>query len=129
MRHAATAALAATLMTGCLPQDGTGTSSSSTSSSSSGGTTDASTSTLAGKACLDTADAFATAAKRCGGNYDTEYAAFIRDLAGGNCNDVSIRNETELRTQCLPSFQVIACDALANQRFAPSCAEQIIRSH
>ena len=53
--------------------------------------------TIAGKACLDTATAYATAAQRCGGDYDAERAAFIRDLANGDCDSVSIRNETELR--------------------------------
>jgi hypothetical protein len=51
----------------------------------------------------------------------------VRDLANGDCDSVTIRNENELRAQCLPSLGVIACDAFANQRFDPSCAEQIIR--
>jgi hypothetical protein len=116
----------------CLPLDNTGTSSGSASSSggSSSGTTDGGEggTTTAGLACLDTATAFATAAKRCGGDYDAERAAFIRDLANGDCNAVSIRNEAELRSQCIPSFGTISCADLTNQRFAPSCAEQIIRS-
>lgn len=121
--------LAVTLIA-CLPLDNTGTSSGS--ASSSGGTTadagEGGANTTAGLACLDTATAFATAAKRCGGDYDAERAAFIRDLASGDCNLVSIRNEAELRSQCIPSFSTISCANLTNQRFAPSCAEQIIRS-
>jgi hypothetical protein len=122
--------LAVVALDGCLPQDGTGTSSGT--SASSGGTSgtasgDAGATTTAGKACLDTAAAYATAAKRCGGNYDAEYAAFIRDLANGDCNSVDIRNETELRTQCFPSLARILCDDLKNNRVDPSCAEQIIR--
>jgi hypothetical protein len=115
---------------GCAPQDGTGTSSgaSGSSSGSSTSTADSGATTTAGQACLDMASAFATAAKRCGGNYDGERAAFIRDLAGNDCNSVTIRNETELRGQCFASFGKITCDALRNQRFDPSCAEQIIRS-
>ena len=117
----------------CLPLDNTGTSGGSASSTggSSGTTADGGeggTTTTAGLACLDTATAFATAAKRCGGDSDAERAAFIRDLANGDCNLVSIRNETELRSQCIPSFRTISCADLTNQRFAPSCAEQIIRS-
>jgi hypothetical protein len=117
---------------GCAPQDGTGTSG-GTSSTSGGGSRSGSSSsdagaTTAGKACLDTADAFATAAKRCGSSYDAEYAAFVRELAGGDCNSVSIRNESELRTRCFPSLQRITCDALVNQRFDPTCAEQVIRT-
>jgi hypothetical protein len=116
---------------GCLPTGQEGTSSSSgggtSGSTGDGGSSDAGH-TAAGKACLDTATAFATAAKRCGGDYDAERAAFIRDLANGDCDAVSIRNETELRSGCIPSFARISCSDLMQQRFAPSCAEQIIRS-
>ena len=82
----------------------------------------------AGQACLDTADAFAAAAMRCGGDPVAEKKAFIRDLANGDCDSVSIRNESELRSGCIPSFSTISCRDLTQQRFAPSCAEQIIRS-
>jgi hypothetical protein len=116
----------------CLPLDNTGSSSGSASSSggSSGTATDGGEggTTTAGVACQDMATAYATAAKRCGGNYDAERTAFINGLANGDCNSVSIRNETELRSQCIPSFSSISCADLTNQRFAPSCAEQIIRS-
>lgn len=84
--------------------------------------------TAAAKACLDTATVYATSAKRCGGNYDAEYAAFIRDLANGDCNNVTIRNEAELRNQCFPALARIACNDLKEQRLAPSCAEQIVRN-
>ena len=114
----------------CLPLDNTGSSSGSASSSGgSSGSADGGEAgaTMAGVACQDTATAYATAARRCGGNYDAERTAFINDLANGDCNSVSIRNETELRSQCIPSFGTISCADLTNQRFAPSCAEQIIR--
>jgi hypothetical protein len=120
------AMFAALATTGCAPQDGTGTSGGTSPGSSGTSASDGGATTTAGQACLDTAAAFATAAKRCGGNYDAEHAAFIRDLAGGDCNSVSIRNESELRRQCLPSLTRITCDALTNQRFDPSCAEQVI---
>lgn len=114
-------------MLACIPLDDPG-----TSSSSGGSSTDAGdggeAGTLAGKACLDTATAYATAAQRCGGNFDIERTAFIRDLANGDCDSVTIRNETELRTQCIPSFDRISCADLTQQRFPPSCAEQIIRT-
>ena len=115
----------------CLPLDNTGSSSGSASSSGgSSGSADGGEAgaTTAGIACQDTAAAYATAAQRCGGNYDAERKAFINDLANGDCNAVSIRNETELRSQCIPSFSTISCADLTNQRFAPSCAEQIIRA-
>lgn len=113
---------------GCLPQDGTSTSSSGGSSGASGGAADSGAATAAGKACLDTADAFAKAQQRCGGDYTAARNAAIRDLANGDCESVTIRNERELRAQCLPSLASISCADLANQRFAPSCAEQIVRS-
>ena len=114
----------------CLPLDNTGDSGGNSASSSGGSSADAGDggSTLAAKACNDTATAFATAAQRCGGDYASERTAFIRDLANGDCESVSIRNEAELRSLCFPSLMVISCADLANQRFAPSCAEQIIRS-
>lgn len=124
------AAFAALGILGCLPTDQTG-SSGGTSASSSGGPADSGADgrvNAAGQACLDTADAYAAAAARCGGDQVAERKAFIDDLANGDCNSVSIRNENELRSGCIPSFSTISCDDLKNQRFAPSCAEQIIRS-
>jgi hypothetical protein len=114
------------VLAGCLPPEGTGTSTSSGSTAADGG--DGGAVTRAGQACLDTATAFAGAAKRCGGNFDAERAAFIRDIAGGDCNSVTIRNETELRTMCFPAFKTISCADLTQQRFSPSCAEQIQRA-
>jgi len=122
------AAFAALLHAGCLPQDGTGTTSSSSGSGTSGAAADSGAMTAAGQACLDTADAFAKAQQRCGGDYTASRNATIRDLANGDCESVTIRNERELRTQCFPSLASISCADLANQRFAPSCAEQIVRS-
>lgn len=112
---------------GCAPQDGTGTSG-GTSRGDGGSGDGAAPMTAAGKACVDMATVFATSAKRCGGNYDAEYAAFVRDIAGGDCNSVSIRNEVELRNQCFTALSRITCVDLKENRFAPSCAEQIIRS-
>jgi hypothetical protein len=121
-------ALVALLQLGCAPQDGTGSSGSSGSSSGTSGGGDSGATTLAGKACLDTADAFAKAQARCGGDYTAARNATIRDLANGDCDSVTIRNETELRTKCFPALASISCADLVNQRFSPSCAEQIIRS-
>jgi hypothetical protein len=122
------AAFAALFLVGCIPQEGdTGTSSGSSGGGSSGATGgDSGATTLAGKACLDAATAFATAAQRCGGNYEAERAAFIKNIARGDCDSVSIRNESELRNMCFPSLGRITCNNLKEQRFDPSCAEQII---
>lgn len=117
----------ALLLSSCAPQDGTGTTSSS-SSGTSGTAADSGAKTPAGQACLDTADAFAKAQQRCGADYTASRNSVIRDLANGDCETVTIRNERELRTQCLPSLARISCGDLQNQRVDPSCAEQIIRS-
>lgn len=124
------AAIAAVAILGCVTQDGSpGTG--GTGGTTEGACTSASASdagaTVSGKACLDTALAFAQAAQRCGGNCEVERTAVIRELADGDCNAVSIRNEAELRTRCFPSLTQISCDALKNQRFDPSCAGQIIK--
>lgn len=118
--------LGALLHVGCLPPDGTGTSSGSSGGASDAG--DGGATTAAGRACLDTADAIAKASQRCGADYTAARNGAIRDLANGDCESVTIRNETELRTQCFPSLASISCADLTNQRFAPSCAEQLIRS-
>jgi hypothetical protein len=119
--------LGAVLQVACVDAQST---SSSTSSGTSGTSADAGkAATPAGQACLDTADAFAKAQVRCGAtDFDAAKAAVIRDLANGDCESVTIRNERELRTGCLPALASISCANLANQRFPPACAEQIIRS-
>lgn len=122
------AALSVALVAGCLPPPDDGTSG-GTSGSSGAGAADGGDSglTRAGQACNDLATAYATAAKRCGGDYDSERTAFIRDLANGDCNSVSIRSYSEL-AKCIPTFGSISCSDLKEQRFAPDCAEQIVRS-
>ena len=119
--------LGALLQVACIETQGTGTSS-STSSGSTGTTTDSGVATVAGKACVDTADAFAKAQVRCGAtDYAAAKAAVIRDLANGDCDTVTIRNETELRKGCFPALASIRCADLTNQQFPPSCAGQIVR--
>lgn len=124
LRPFALATFSALVLIGCLPTDGKGTSSSSGGTTVDGGDGGA---TIYGQACLDTADAFAKAAMRCGGDYAAEHAAFIKDLAGGDCNAVTIRNVAELRNRCFPSLATISCTDLMQQRFDPSCAEQIVK--
>lgn len=118
--------LGALLQVACIETQGTG--SASSASGSTGTTTDSGVATAAGKACVDTADAFAKAQVRCGASdYAAAKAAVIRDLANGDCDTVTIRNETELRTGCFPALASIRCADLANQQFPPSCAGQIVR--
>ena len=126
MRHLlklALPTLAAALQVACITTEPT-----STSSGSTGTSADSGAATAAGRACVDTADAFAKAQVRCGAtDYAGAKAAVIRDLAGGDCDTITIRNETELRTGCFPALASIRCADLANQRFPPSCAGQIVR--
>jgi hypothetical protein len=125
------ATFAALGILGCLPTTDQTSSSGGTTASSSGGTTDSGADggvSQAGQACLDTADAYAAAAMRCGGDPVVEKKTFINNLANGDCNSVAIRDEAQLRSGCIPSFATISCDALTNQRFDPTCAEQLIRS-
>jgi hypothetical protein len=120
-------ALAALATTSCVMTDADG----STSSSSSSGTVavdsgDSSPAvTAATQACLDEATAYATAAMRCGGDFNAEHQSFINDIAGGDCTKVSILDVNELETGCLPTFTTISCDDLMNARFDPTCANQI----
>jgi len=118
--------LGAIFQVACI-DDGTGTGTRSSSGSTAADGGNASTSTAAGRACLDTADAFAKAQVRCsGGDLTAARTAFIRTLANGDCETVTIRNERELRTGCIPVLATISCDALTNQRFPPACAGQIV---
>lgn len=129
MRHLLCAAFAVVSLAGCI-DDGTGSSSSSSSSTSStGGSADGGTGvTAAGQACLDTATALANAEVRCGqGDFAAQKVAAINALAGGDCNAVTIRSESQLRSMCIPSLGVIGCSDLLNGRLDPSCAEQIVR--
>jgi hypothetical protein len=125
------ATFAALGILGCIPTTDQTSSSSGTTASSSGGTADSGAEggvSAAGQACLDTAAAFAAAAMRCGGDPVAEKKSFIDNLANGDCNSVAIRDEAQLRSGCIPSFARISCDDLTNQRFDPTCAEQLIRS-
>jgi hypothetical protein len=126
VRAYALAVAATVAVIGCTPVDGTGTGSGSSGATPTDGG-DAGSVTAAGQACLDLADAFASATQRCGGDYDAARKELISDLANGDCNSVTVRNETELRSGCLPSFSTISCADLQQQRFVPECAEQIVR--
>ena len=120
--------IGAVLQVACITTDGTGTSSSTSSGSTGTAATDSGVATAAGKACVDTADAFAKAQVRCGAtDYAAAKASVIRDLANGDCDSVTILNEAQLRANCLPALATISCAALANQQFPPACAGQIIR--
>lgn len=81
------------------------------------------------KACEDVADAFASAARRCGLDYKVNYDAFVANAAQGSCsNVVQIRDEPSLRSSCLPFIQGLTCDQLndPNLTLPDSCSQQLL---
>jgi hypothetical protein len=96
---------------------------SSTSSGSGGGASAASE-----KACLDTIDALARAAERCGGNYQANYDAALKNAADGDCKKVvSIRDEAALRGTCFTSLQAISCPDFMAAKLDATCKAQLQR--
>jgi hypothetical protein len=81
------------------------------------------------QACRDLADAVAKAGVRCNdGTYQEEYQNFLANAAGGDCNNIaSVRDESALRSTCIPSFDVISCTDLGAGTFDPSCQNQLQR--
>jgi hypothetical protein len=79
------------------------------------------------QACLDTADAVAKAAVRCGaGGYQANYNAFVKAAANGDCGNVTaVRDEASLRATCIPSFSTISCADLAAGNLDPTCKAQL----
>jgi len=83
--------------------------------------------TAEGLACQDTANVYGNTAVRCGATSATAARdKFIKDVAKGDCDSVTIRNERELRATCLPSLSRIPCADFLNARPDPNCAEQIV---
>lgn len=81
------------------------------------------------QACLDTIEAFARAAERCGAEYRTTYDDLLMRNANGDCKNVrSIRDEAALRKTCLPFMQTQSCTDLRNGVVDPSCAVQLQRA-
>jgi hypothetical protein len=81
------------------------------------------------QACLDTIEAFARAAERCGAEYKTTYDALLQRNANGDCKNVrSIRDENALRKTCLPFMQTQSCKDLHDGLVDPSCAAQLQRN-
>lgn len=80
-------------------------------------------------ACLDTADAVAKAAQRCGMDYKATYDGFVISAANGSCsNVVSVRDEAALRNVCLPSIAAESCSDLFAGTLDPSCQGQLLHS-
>lgn len=80
------------------------------------------------QACLDTVDAFARAAERCGSEYKTSYDDLLARNANGDCKNVrAIRDEAALRKTCLPFMKTQSCKDLHDGLIDPSCATQLQR--
>lgn len=114
-------------LAGCLPAPDSGSSSGKANDGGSDSATAKPATTRDGQACLDMAQAYAYVGERCGDTFEGAGTKFVNTLAGGDCNKVSIRNEAELRNQCIPSFASLSCSDYVNGRFAPSCAGQILQ--
>ena len=80
-------------------------------------------------ACKDTIEAFSRAAERCGQDYKTSYDFFLVRDANGDCKNVrTLRDETALRTTCLPLMTSLDCaDVLSGQTDA-TCSKQLQRT-
>jgi hypothetical protein len=80
------------------------------------------------QACMDTADAVAKAAQRCGQDYQQNYDAFVRTAANGDCaNIVQVRDEGALRGTCIPSLSTVACPDLLSANIDATCKGQLLR--
>lgn len=81
------------------------------------------------QACLDTMDAFAHAAERCGAEYARAYDDLLRRNANGDCKNVrTIRDEAALRGTCLPFMKTQSCTDQQNGVIDPACAAQLQRT-
>lgn len=83
----------------------------------------------AAQACRDSADAVATAAERCGLDYQANYDAFVATAAKGDCkNIVRVRDEAALYDVCIPFVAEMTCEQLQNPSIAlPSeCMGQLL---
>ena len=118
-------------VTGCsgTTTGGGSSSGSSGSTSTSGGpTTPGGSGGGARQACLDTADAVATAITKCGGTYQANYDSFITNVVKGSCSNVtSIRDESSLRGACFRFLSSATCAQLESG-FDASCKEQLVVS-
>lgn len=81
------------------------------------------------QACELTIETLARASERCGDDYKTSYDALLQANAAGDCKNVrTIRDESALRAECIPSLESITCRDLADGKTHPSCAAQLQRT-
>jgi len=82
----------------------------------------------AADACNDLAGAVASAAARCGQDYQTNHDAFVASAALGDCdNIVRIRDREDLYGTCIPSLSSLACSDLFAGNLDATCREQLGR--
>jgi hypothetical protein len=80
-------------------------------------------------ACLDICEALARAGERCGLEYKRVYDQMLRDVANGDCKNVSgIRDEAELRDACIPALAKEACTKVVAGEHDASCSKQLQRT-
>lgn len=82
------------------------------------------------QACLDTADALAGSAQRCGLDYKANFDAFVDAAAMGDCsNIVAVRDREELYGECVPFLKGLTCDQVNDPNLVPpaACENQLIR--
>ena len=80
------------------------------------------------RACLDTVEALARAAERCGLEYRRVYDQQLAAVAAGDCKNVtSVRDEDKLRNVCLPSLATDDCKKIEANEHDESCSKQLQR--
>jgi hypothetical protein len=65
------------------------------------------------QACLDFADALASAGARCGFPYEVNFDDTVDRVAGGDCADIdSVRDLDAFESVCLPFIRQMTCQQL-----------------
>jgi hypothetical protein len=83
------------------------------------------------QACLDTADALAGSAQRCGYDYKANFDAFVNSAAQGDCrNIIAVRDKSSLYAECIPYMQGLTCEQVSsgNLNLPASCVDQLLRN-
>ncbi len=81
------------------------------------------------KACLATCEALGRAGERCGLEYARAYDNALKEVANGDCKNVSeVRDERQLREVCLPSIVAAPCTKVVSREHDSSCSGQLQRS-
>jgi hypothetical protein len=77
--------------------------------------------------CVDTANAVATAAQRCGELFADAFQDFVNAAAGGDCKNVkNIRDVNALYQSCIPWIQKATCNDLKAGNLPDSCLGQLL---